>query len=330
MRIALRTEGNHRMGMGDLMGSLALAEAFARDGDETLLVFSPSREAEAAVRAAGYPFQCVDSDDAACVALERFQPDVIVVNKLQTPASSIRSFKALARLVVTLDDAGEGGQAADLRVNVLYHAAGAVTDPAFIALRPEFQAAHGLARIVREPVRELLIVQGGSDTYGFTPRIIAMLAGLRIRPHATVVLGAAFRHEAALRLAVQESPLDLTVIRNAPRMAELMLAADLAITAGGLTMFELACVGTPSLIVCAERFEVETAGRLEAAGAVECLGFGEDVAEARLRPAVETLAGDLQRRQRMSACGMRLVDGRGCLRIVQLVKQALVTAGSAR
>ena len=76
----------------------------------------------------------------------------------------------------------------------------------------------------------------------------------------------------------------------ASRMADLMTAADLAITAGGLTLFELACVGTPALVVCAERWGVETAERLAREGAAMHLGFGGDLDYGTVPRAVDLLS----------------------------------------
>ena len=324
MRIVFRTEGNHRQGMGDLEGSLALADECAKRADEILFIISGGDEAITAIRERGYRFHAVPAWEAEQQILHTFHPDVILVNKLNNPARYIRSLKSLAGLVVTIDDAGEGAQCADLKFNVLYHVPGAITDSQYVALRDEFQVMHGREKAISSQVRELLVLQGGSDTYGFTPRIIHALEGMRIRPHCTVVLGPAFKHESELRTATEASTLDLTVERNARNMAELMWKADLAITAGGLTIFELFCVGTPSLVVCGELFEVETAARLEKAGAVVNLGFGGTLDYTRLPESVDALAENAVMRSTMSRCGKQLVDGEGCERIVGLIRERVL------
>ena len=324
MRIVFRTEGNHAQGMGDLMGSLALADEYAKQSDDLLFVISGGDEAIAAIAGRGYRHQTAATFGDEQEVLRSFRPDVIIVNKLNNDPAYIKSLKELAGLVVTMDDAGEGARHADLRVNPLYHVPEAVTDPQYVALRSEFQEFHKQAKAIRSEVRELLVTQGGSDTYGFAPRILRSLESMTIRPRCTVVVGPAFRHETELRQAVAASTLDLTVARNARNMAELMWNADLAITAAGLSMFELLCVGTPSLVVCAEPFEVETAARLEKTGAVVNLGFGRDVNYAQLPKAVEALVMDTERRRQLSIRGKQLVDGLGCERIVGLIRDRVV------
>ena len=330
MRIVFRTEGNHRQGMGDVWGSIALADEFARHQDETLFILSGGEEAITAIKGQGYRLRPADSLDAEQEVLRAFRPDAVIVNKLNNSSEYIKALKDFADLIVTIDDAGRGAKIADLNINVLYHIPGAVTDPQYVALRREFQEIHGQTKTIRTEVREFLIAQGGSDTYGFTPRIIRALERINCRPHCTVVTGAAFRHQAELEEAVGASTLDLTLVHNARNMAELMWSADLAITAGGLTMFELACVGTPSLVICGEPFEVETATRHEQAGAVVSLGFGGDLDYAQLPEAVDALAMNAEVRRQMSIRGKWLVDGRGCERIVRLIRERVEQAHGSR
>lgn len=323
MRVAFRTEGDHRQGMGDLLGSVALADECRRQSDEVLFIIPGGSEAVAVLREGAYPFRVAASFATEREILEAYRPDVIVLNKLDNPPAYVRSLRALASLVVTIDDASQGAAHADVNINVLYHRPGALMDPHYLALRGEFQAMHAREKAVPPVVRELLITQGGSDTYGFTPRILRALEGMTLRPHCVVVVGPAFRHHADLEEAVNASTLDLSVVRNARNMAELMWRADLAITAGGLTVFELCSVGTPSLVVCGEPFEVETAARLEEAGAVVNLGFGGDLDYAELPRAVEALSAGVEKRRQMSARGKQLVDGGGCERVVRLLRERL-------
>lgn len=330
MRIVFRTEGNHKQGMGDLWGSIALADKCAKHADEILFVISGGTEAVEITKEQGYRLQTINSHSHEREILRAFHPDVILVNKLNNSPAYIKSIKELTRLVVTIDDAAEGARWADLRINVLYPVPGAVTDLQYVSLRSEFQEIRERAKTIRNEVRELLVTQGGSDTYGFTPRIIQSLERMTIRPHCTVILGPAFRHQVELEEAVKASTLDLSVVRNARNMAELMWNADLAITAGGLTMFELACVGTPSVVICGERFEVETAARLEEAGAVMNLGFGGEIDYKQVSKAVDALAANSEMRRQMSVWGKELVDGRGCERIVRLIRERVVEVGGDR
>lgn len=312
--------------MGDLWGCLALAEECA-PSDEVLFLLSGGGEAGPILRGRGVPFHLAGSLAEEEKILRAFQADAVVVNKLNSPPEYIRFLKGFGGLVATLEDTGEGSSLADLRLNVLYHRADALTDPRYIALRKEFRDLHPQPKIVSKEVKEILVTQGGSDTRGFTPKILRALEKAACPARATVVLGPAFRHERELQEAASALRRPLALLRDPDEMAPLMRRADLAVTAGGITLFELACLGVPSIVVCGERFETETADRMAKAGAAVHLGFGGELKEERLSEAVEALAADPEQRKRLSARGKEQVDGQGAARVVQLIRKRLSMSG---
>jgi len=317
MRIVFRTEGNHAQGMGDVWGSLALAEAFGPSHD-VQFVISDGELARETIAGCGYRVTLTPALDDEIRFLSAAAPDIVVINKLNSDAHHVRSLKSVAKFVVTIDDSGEAAREANLNVNVLYPVDGSVTGPQFVTLREEFRQAHR-TRPIAPKVQRLLITQGGADTYGFTPPILKAVYESRFQGEVMVILGPAFRHESEFNSVAGNSTPPPTVIRNAINMAALLGSADLAITAGGLTMFELCCLGTPSLVVCAELFEVATASRLEEAGAVINLGFGADLDFMQLTSRLNMMLEDFELRRRMSERGRALVDGRGAERVAQVI-----------
>ena len=330
MRIAFRTEGNQKQGMGDILGSIALADEFSRYSDEALFIVSGGEEAITAIKDWGYRVDTVSSPEEEQHTFWQFRPDAIVVNKLNNPSGYIKSLRGVSDLIVTIDDAGEEAGHADLNINVLYHVPGAITDPEYIALRGEFQELHGRTKPIGAEVEEVMITQGGGDICGITPRIIRSLDRMVCRPHFTVIIGPAFRHHVELEEALASSTLDLAVVHNARNMADLIWEADFAITSGGLTMFELACVGTPSLVICGEPIEEETASRLEKAGVVVSLGAGVGVDYEKLPEIVDGLLMDFEMRRMLSSRGRELIDGRGCERVVRLIRERVARSKEDR
>jgi UDP-2,4-diacetamido-2,4,6-trideoxy-beta-L-altropyranose hydrolase len=317
MRIVFRTDGNHAQGMGDIWGSLALAEAFGSSHD-IQFVISDGPLARETIADRGYRVTLTPSLEEEIRSIAALTPEIVIVNKLNSESRHIRSLKSVAKFVVTIDDSGEAAKEADLNVNVLYPVEGSVTGPQFVTLREEFRQTHR-TRPISPNVQRLLITQGGADTYGFTPPILEAVFESRFQGEVMVILGPAFRHENEFKAVVADRLPLPTVFRNANNMAALLGSADLAITAGGLTMFELCCLGTPSLVVCAELFEVATASRLEEAGAVINLGFGSGLDYRQLTSRLNAVFEDFDLRRRMSERGRALVDGRGAERVAQVI-----------
>jgi spore coat polysaccharide biosynthesis predicted glycosyltransferase SpsG len=107
--------------------------------------------------------------------------------------------------------------------------------------------------------------------------------------------------------------------------AELLLEADLAMVAGGITLYEAACLGTPALVVSHNELQQVTASRFDALGISRNLGLASALSSSQMEEAVLKLAGDVGLRAKMGAYGRELVDGRGAERIEELIRRLCVS-----
>jgi UDP-2,4-diacetamido-2,4,6-trideoxy-beta-L-altropyranose hydrolase len=171
---------------------------------------------------------------------------------------------------------------------------GLLLGPTYQCLRSPFWEVP--ERTLSDVVNRVLVVFGGTDTRGLAS---SMLEGLK--------------NASGYEVDVIDSP------RSAAEMRDAMLAADIAVTAGGQTVYELACTGTPAVaVVVAEnqRRQVEELVRL---GVLAVAGSWDDPEIAR--KAVEGVIelSSKPARERMSRAGRALVDGQGALRTARTV-----------
>jgi spore coat polysaccharide biosynthesis predicted glycosyltransferase SpsG len=103
-------------------------------------------------------------------------------------------------------------------------------------------------------------------------------------------------------------------------MAELMAAADVAISAGGTTSWELAFMGLPNIVITLADNQLAIAAALARAGISweagypSSRGFG-----SRVRELLLLLLRDRTARELMSRRGRERVDGRGADRVVNFM-----------
>src|SRR3546814_8638629 len=98
-----------------------------------------------------------------------------------------------------------------------------------------------------------------------------------------------------------------------------MLWCDLAISATGLTKYELAATGTPAILLSHDRAHAENNLAFAELGAAVDLGEIALLSDITIAETVRALLQDAARRARMSSCGRRAVDGRGAFRIVAVL-----------
>lgn len=326
MNVSFVVEGSHAKGMGDVYGMIPVAEELRRMGGAPRFLALGRRSVPALLSGRGLEAEHLPSLDRVVERLAGLPPGVAVFNRQNTAPRLLERTRQAGHRVVTVDDVGPGAARADLRLNPLYRIPHSLGGPELVPLRPEFRRT-GRGR-GPEPERccQVLLTLGGADTHGFMPLVIRALDGLLDRATATLVLGPCFRdREGTARLARRAFP-DLRLLENAADMAGLMAEADLAVSAGGMTMFELCCTGVPTVVVCGEPFEEESAELLAGRGAVVNLGFGSRLDAATIREAVARLLDDPVARQDLSRRGRHAVDGKGAARMAGHIRD-LVRGG---
>jgi spore coat polysaccharide biosynthesis predicted glycosyltransferase SpsG len=324
MKILIKTKGGHKQGLGDVVGSVAVAKSAIARGIATKIAVEGEESAVEMIDTLGIAGIRVNTDTDFFSEIEQYKPDAVILNQLNSPAEVIRTIKDKGSLVATIDDVGPAAKIADLRFNPEYFIADAYYGREYIPLNPEYAKKNQTARVIGNNIHHILVTLGGSDTFGFTPKVIRALSELPESITITVVTGPSFQNHDDLDMTIKNSRHKFRVLNNVKDMITLMGQADLAICAAGLTLFEMACLGTPVIVICAEKFEEETASAMEKAGFGINLGFGKKVSETMILTSVKQIISDYERRKIMSLTGKKLVDGKGAGRIVSIVARSVL------
>ena len=124
--------------------------------------------------------------------------------------------------------------------------------PSFALLRPEFASLRPQAVIKRratDMVNHLLISLGAMDADNHLTRLINALDSLPLAPLTIdIALSRHAPHLMALKKAIASSRHAITLHLDSDQMAQLMLNADLAIGAGGISCWERATLALPTLL----------------------------------------------------------------------------------
>lgn len=194
----------------------------------------------------------------------------------------------------------------------------------YVPLRSDFVDIPS-ARKFSNVENNILVTLGGGSLANRIVRdtIIESLCILKNKTDVNVVVVASLSKEdkkAVMRKA-RSSGFKLNILSNVMNMSELMLESDLAIAAGGVTAYELAACGLPSLLFILGENQEGIAGSFAGAGVSINLGWHETVLPIKLAKEICDLISNSARRREMSDIGQELVDGKGCKRIVEEVLQ---------
>ncbi len=329
--VAFVTEGAPEVGLGHVSRCLALARAALAEGARVSVLAAPDPRVAALL--AGLPARVVEqpwpADPAGAIeALRALAPDAIVVDSYKAAPGFLSALRSLASPVVAVDDTAERPLPVDVVVNggvaaeslpyrrsadteLLLGSRYALLDPSF-AEAPERRAAERVSRI-------LVSLGGGlsaEDVAAAIGAADAVLDGGAVDVAAGPYSRAA-RELDAIALASRNR---VTIHRDRFGLRDLMIAADVAVTGAGMTLYELSVTGTPAVTVCMADNQRPNAEAFERAGAAPSAGrAGEPGLRASIEAALRRLAGDSAARAEVAGRARRLVDGRGAIRVAERI-----------
>jgi spore coat polysaccharide biosynthesis predicted glycosyltransferase SpsG len=178
-----------------------------------------------------------------------------------------------------------------------------------------------LGGLRRGGVEAVLLMFGGGNDGGATERALDWLDAVGFAGKRVILTSGMNRNVAALRArAVCDERIVLQVDNWQP--AEWMGRCQLAITAGGTSVYELACLGVPMVIVCTAENQWVTAQALAAMGLAVNLEALEAVVDEVAEGEIGSLLADGERRWEMARRGWVAVDGEGAERVAQVLLSA--------
>jgi spore coat polysaccharide biosynthesis predicted glycosyltransferase SpsG len=338
-RLILRGDASGRIGIGHLMRMLALAQAWLDLGGkaEAIVAEAPDalleRYAREGIDVRRLPAAHPDRRDLDAV-VDSLDADLEARLVVDGPTFDGPYLDGLARAAnrsLIIDDMAMLPRypvALVLNQNAHAERSDYPTDdgPAYLLglpynlLRREFRAPRKPRRPVPSRARHILLTFGGADPSGMTARTLQALASLpeevRGGLEVTAILGTA-TPAASVRSAVAAGTgLAVTVKRDVAEMIDWMAWADLTVTSGGTTVWELASVGTPALVVETSPAEHHLAGGLARVGLFDRLGPAADLDDRALAAAIVRRLDDVSWRTEMARLGPLLVDGHGPARVV--------------
>lgn len=187
-----------------------------------------------------------------------------------------------------------------------------------ILLRPEFLAWKGWKRKISRIANNVLVTFGGSDPDKVTLKVIQALQKVKIADlEVAVVVGPSNPHLNQIEIELNLSSFSFRLLHHVDDMSKIMAWADVSVSAGGTTCWELAFMGLPNIVLVLADNQCLSAEGLDAMGAAINLGWQESLSPDVIEKALMELLVVPKVRMEMSRCGHRLVDGNGVKRVLR-------------
>ena len=352
MKVVFRSDAATAIGSGHVMRCLTLAEELRRHGATVTFVCrirdGDMREAIAERGFAVLHLNLSDGDGAAratpavagdaswqedaaqtqsALKAAGLEPEWLVVDHYALDRRWEALLRDQSRHILVIDDLANRPHDCDLLLDQNFDsplhplyarlvpaAARLLLGTGYALVRREFEQhrACALARRTGQ-LRRILISMGGTDPANDTAVALTGLAAQAADGVGLdVVIGAGNPHRQAVRSLCEGIPRAELHVQTS-RMAELMMRADLAITAGGSTTWERCVLGLPALVTIQSEDQAPIAKAVEAVGGHRVLGSSKDLTAHDYGRAIQALPPD--ELLHMSTISATLCDGRGAQRV---------------
>lgn len=252
-RVLIVVAGNDKIGMGHVYNTLILANDIL-DHDVEFLVTKGSELAFEKIASKNYKVNIQRSTSLAKEIIQK-NPQVVINDILDTKEGYVKELKRKGITVINFEDLGEGAKKADLVINAIYPEKELLSKHYFgqkyFILRDEFFLHSG--RRLSERVETVLITFGGVDPNNLTEKTIHSIYNYckEQRISIKVITGFGYKKHQTLKRFT-----DIQIIENVSNISDYMYESDLVFTSAGRTVYEIASLGTPAIVMAQNEREL--------------------------------------------------------------------------
>jgi|TARA_Y100000294_G_scaffold68314_1_gene64699 spore coat polysaccharide biosynthesis predicted glycosyltransferase SpsG len=256
-RIIFRVIGNEQVGMGHIYRTLSLAHEIS---DHEILFVSDQQNTVAVNQLAGYDYWLGIYDQKYIVEnIIELKPDLVINDILSSTHKDVIPLQEKGIKVINFEDLGEGAKLANLTINEMYD------EPLFegrnilwgyhyFFMRDEFN--HATPQKFMEKVDTILLTFGGTDQHNLAKivyqeiKYICSERGI----HIHIVAGVGYKNYQLLKKEINNEE-NVTLTRKTGVISSIMEKSQLAIVSNGRTVYELAHMNIPAIVISQHKRE---------------------------------------------------------------------------
>lgn len=288
--------GNKTVGLGHVYNSLLVANDILNHR-LSFLVPNDSNLAYEVIKSNNYPV-FIQKNKNIVEDIKRLNPDIVINDILDTQEKYIADLKKNGYVVINFEDLGPGSNTVDLLINAIYpnniNRKNGYYGEDYVLLRDEFIISE--EKLITKEIKEVLITFGGVDPNNYTKKVLNSIYDFcqLNKINITVISGKGYTKFSSLKTFP-----NINLVKEVNNISDYMLRADLIFTSAGRTVYEIASIGTPSIVL--EQNERESTHFFASQKyGFENLGLGYEVREENILKSFIQFVNDFQLRRTMS------------------------------
>lgn len=335
----IRSDANATIGTGHMMRCLAIAQAVEEQGQQVTFIVADETGAQYILER-GYPCIKLDSVwndldveiEKILNLIRKYSIQQLFLDSYYVTTKYLRAMNQVTE-VTYLDDlhqieypckrlinyaiyAGHFLYSLDWEIEELYLGC------KYTPLRKEFQNLP--KKITKSNVENVLVLSGGTDTYHFLLQMLEVI--LKEEKFSDIqfhIVSGKYASDDSKMIDMIEAKGNIRLYKNLYNLSHYMQQADVAISAGGTTLYELCACGTPTICYALADNQLENVLRFHKEG---YMYYGGDIRcdHTSIYKIYKKLMQWLEypeERQTVSLKMQELVDGNGASRIAKILTE---------
>lgn len=327
----IRVDMNNTIATGHVRRCLSIADAARSIGQETTFLLADQQAVEL-VTEKGYSYVVLNTtwDDmegelpVLCEMIREYHITSLLIDSYMATEQYLKCVSELTS-VTYIDDLNELTIPQGISIICYANYSGKFNYPVdaitysgtrFTPLRQEF---FGLSsKQIRDRVDDILIISGGTDNYEILKRILEKIPVKKFKSiDAVCGIYSSSYEELKEKYAQIES---VHIYKSLSNIIDYMQKADVVISAGGTTLYELCAIGVPTITYSMADNQIENVQSFARDGIMEYAGdIRYDNVPEKVNEYLNEYCNNIEKRRTQSEKMQQIVDGRGAIRIVNIL-----------
>lgn len=351
-KVLFLAHGGKQVGMGHVIRCLSLARQFRRDGflvefiskyeegrtiitRENFSVFTIKTNNSNNLSGFDYGNEAELQYDLNAIKtiIIREKPDIFIVDTYNVSYDFFIQLKKWVKCLVYIDDIYSFDYPVDIIINGnisgdylgykrINHSQTLLLGLQYNLIRDEFK---GLPkREIKHNVNDIMITTGAADPHNMTYQLLKCFMDnpLLKQKNYHVVIGKCFNKiEIIEKLAFLNT--NIKLYYDPGKMSDIMLISDLAISAGGSTLYEFIACGVPVIAFIYADNQKRMVEKMSELGYIRNIGTYDKIDYPMLSQLVVDISNDYTIRKIITERTNNILDCEGTKRIVEVVKSLL-------
>lgn len=335
----IRTDINEIIATGHVMRCLSIADAAKEMGEDVTFILA-DEQGKNYIEGRGYQTiilysQWNDMESELShlkKIIEKEQISSLLVDSYQVTESYLKTLSSYVK-VIYIDDWGQDVYTVDALICYMSHwetlehktrypNTRLLLGLEYVPIRTAFQNVERKAS--KDKIESVLLLSGGSDPYNVLSKLLRTLRTIPFKE--IVVICGRYNTNADALMEEYIDDANVCILKSVNNIEDYMKKADLAISAGGTTLYELCACGTPTISYAFADNQIENVKGFAENDIIEYAGDvrDEDVF-GNLEKIVKRYCENIEMRKLHSQKMQAMVDGKGARRIVtewvELIKE---------